>query len=85
MILLIAASFFPLIAFGSVESSLGAIQSKLVGTILPLCAMLGLVIAGLSFVAGHQNARQHLVYAVIGAIIGFGSESIVSFIRGMIN
>lgn len=75
----------PVIAFGSVESSLAAVQEKLVGTLLPLAAMCGLVIAGLSFVAGHPNARSHLVYAIVGAIVGFGSESIVSFIRGLIH
>lgn len=76
---------FPIIAEASVESSLSAVQEKLVGTLLPLAAMCGLVIAGLSFVAGHANARQHLVYAIIGAIVGFGSESIVSFIRNLIH
>jgi type IV secretory pathway VirB2 component (pilin) len=75
----------PAVAFGSVESSLSAVQEKLVGTLLPLAAMCGLVIAGLSFVAGHPNARSHLVYAIIGAIVGFGSESIVSFIRNLIH
>jgi type IV secretory pathway VirB2 component (pilin) len=77
--------FAPDLAFASVESSLSAVQDKLVGTLLPLAAMCGLVIAGLSFVAGHANARQHLVYAIIGAIVGFGSESIVSFIRNLIH
>jgi len=75
----------PTLAFGSVESSLAAVQDKLVGTLLPLAAMLGLGIAGLSFVAGHPNARAHFIYAIVGAIVGFGSESIVSFIRGLIH
>ena len=79
------ATFCPILAHASVESSLSAVQEKLVGTLLPLAAMCGLVIAGLSFVAGHANARQHLVYAIIGAIVGFGSESIVSFIRNLIH
>lgn len=80
-----AAVAFPVIAHASVEGSLAAVQDKLVGTLLPLAAMCGLVIAGLSFVAGHPNARQHLVYAIVGAIVGFGSESIVSFIRNLIH
>jgi type IV secretory pathway VirB2 component (pilin) len=80
-----AIAFLPELSFASVESSLSAVQEKLVGTLLPLAAILGLVIAGLSFVAGHPGARQHLVYAIIGAIIGFGAESIVSFIRGLIH
>lgn len=79
------AMAYPALAHASVESSLAAVQDKLVGTLLPLAAMCGLVIAGLSFVAGHANARQHLIYAIIGAIVGFGSESIVSFIRNLIH
>ena len=72
-------------AFGSVESSLQAVQNKLVGTLLPLGAMCGLAVAELSFVAGHPNARQHLFYAVVGAIVGFGAESIVSLIQSLIH
>jgi type IV secretory pathway VirB2 component (pilin) len=80
-----ATAAFSTLAHASVESSLAAVQSKLVGTLLPLAAMCGLVIAGISFVAGHANARQHLIYAIVGAIVGFGSESIVSFIRNLIH
>ncbi|MBC7458894.1 MAG: hypothetical protein H7235_11480 [Bdellovibrionaceae bacterium] len=82
LIVLITA---PAIAFGSVESSLAAVQEKLVGTILPLGAMCGLVVAGLSFVAGHANAKAHLMYAIMGAIVGFGAESIVSLIRSLVH
>lgn len=81
----LALCIVPTIAFGSVESSLQAVQSKLVGTLLPLAAICGLVIAAFSFVMGHANARQHLFYAVIGAIVGFGSESIIALIRGLIH
>lgn len=75
----------PMIAFASVEGSLQAVQAKLVGTLLPLAAICGLVIAGFSFVMGHANARQHLFYAICGAIIGFGAESIIALIRGLIH
>ncbi len=81
-VILVAA---PALAFASVESSLSAVQEKLVGTILPLGAMCGLVIAGLSFVAGHANAKAHLMYAIMGAIVGFGAESIVSLIRSLVH
>ena len=76
---------FSQMGFCSVESSLQAVQSKLIGTVLPLLAILGLVMAGFSFVMGSQNARSHLILAIIGATVGFGAPSIVSFIRGMIN
>ena len=82
---LIILIMLPALAFASVESSLAAVQEKLVGTILPLGAMCGLVIAGLSFVAGHANAKAHLMYAIIGAIVGFGAESIVSLIRSLVH
>ncbi|MDR3608453.1 MAG: TrbC/VirB2 family protein [Oligoflexia bacterium] len=75
----------PITAAASVEGSLYAVQTKLVGTILPLAAICGLVVAGFSFVAGHANARQHLTLAIMGAIIGFGAESIVSMIRSLIS
>lgn len=80
-----AAIALPQLGFCSVESSLGAVQAKLVNTILPLCAILGLVFAGLSFVAGSANARNHLVLAIIGAVVGFGAQSLVMFIRGLVN
>lgn len=82
---LILIIVFPLFGFCSVESSLAAVQSKLIGTILPLVAIIGLVFAGLSFVAGSQNARSHLVLAIIGAAIGFGAPSIVSWIQSLIH
>lgn len=75
----------PALAHASVESSLMAVQSRLIGTILPLAAILGLVFAGLSFVAGSQNARSHLMLAIFGAVIGFGAPSIVSWIQGLIH
>ena len=82
LIILIAA---PMIACASVESSLAAVQDKLVGTLLPLAAMCGLVFAGLSFVAGQPNARNHLIYAMFGAAIGFGAESLISLVRSLIH
>ena len=75
----------PLMGFCSVESSLAAVQSKLIGTILPLVSIIGLVIAAISFVAGSANARAHLTLAIIGAAIGFGAPSIVSWIQSLIH
>lgn len=75
----------PELVHASVEGSLAALNEKIVGTLLPLAAMCGLGIAAISFVAGHQNARQHLIYAMFGAAVGFGAESIVAFIRNLIH
>jgi len=75
---------FPAIGYASVESTLSAIQGKLIGTILPLASILGLVFAGLSFAAGSPNARNHLMLAIVGAVVGFGAPSIIAFIRGLV-
>ena len=79
------ALLWPLSGFCTVESSLMAVQSRLITTILPLAAILGLVVAGLSFVAGSPNARGHLLLAIMGAVIGFGAPSIIAFIQGLVN
>lgn len=36
--------------------------------------------ASVSFFTGNPQAKQHIFYAVIGAILGFGAQSIVDFI-----
>ena len=75
----------PAVGYCSVESTLGAIQGKLINTILPLCAVLGLVFAAFSFFTGNPNARSHLWLAIIGMIVGFGAPSIMTFVRGIVN
>jgi len=84
LLLVAGVLLVPEIGYGSVESTLTNIQTKLITVILPLVAILGLVFAGLSFVLGSPGARQHLVLAVLGAVIGFGAPSIVTFIRGLV-
>ena len=81
----IAVAFFPEIALASVESSLAAIQTKLINVILPLAGIIGLCFAAISFFVGNANARAHLFLAMIGAAVGFGAPSIIAFIRGMVN
>lgn len=75
----------PELASASVESTLMNIQDKLISTILPLVSILGLVFAGFSFVMGSPQARTHLILAIIGAVVGFGSQSIVAMIRSLVN
>lgn len=75
----------PLAAHASVESSLMAVQDRLVGTILPLAAVLGFVFAGFSYITGSPSARTHLVLAIIGAVVGFGASSIVNLIQSLIH
>lgn len=75
----------PELAFASVESSMMALQQKLLGTILPLLSVLALLFAGLSYLTGSPNARSYLGAAIIGAVIAFGAESIVSLIRSVVH
>lgn len=83
--LLAVTVIMPLAAHASVESSLMAVQDRLVGTILPLAAVLGFVFAGFSYITGSPSARTHLVLAIIGAVVGFGASSIVNLIQSLIH
>ncbi len=70
----------PELAFAGLESSLMGIKMKLTGVILPLLSVIGIAIAAISFFTGNMNAKQHIVYAVLGCIFGFGAQAIVDFI-----
>ena len=75
----------PSIAFCDFESSLENIQDKLVNTFLPILAVIGLALAGISFATGNPGAKQHILYAIIGCVVGFGAESLVNLIRSLVN
>lgn len=75
---------FSVSAFASVESSLLGIKNVLLGSILPIFAVLGLGFAAFSFFTGSPNAKQHLAYAVTGATILFGAQSIVDLIQRVV-
>lgn len=74
------ATLMPEIAHASLESSLVGIKTKLTGVILPLLSVIGIAIAAISFFTGNPNAKQHIVYAVLGCMFGFGAQAIVDFI-----
>lgn len=80
--LLIAVCFFlfPVLAHAGLESSLLGIKTKLTGVILPVLSVIGIAIAAISFFTGNPNAKQHIAYAIIGCIFGFGAQAIVDFI-----
>ena len=75
---------FPEIAYATVESTLNNFGNALSSRILPLVAILGLGYAGFSFVTGNPNAKNHLMYAIIGVGVGLGAKSIVDFIRQLV-
>ena len=71
---------FPDLAHADLVSSLNGLKTKLTGIILPLLSVIGIAIAAVSFFTGNPNAKQHIVYAVLGTIFGFGAQAIVDFI-----
>lgn len=70
----------PELAHASLESSLTNVKMKLTGVILPLLSVIGIAIASVSFFTGNPNAKQHIIYAILGCAFGFGAQSIVDFI-----
>jgi type IV secretory pathway VirB2 component (pilin) len=79
-IVALVVMFAPDVAQASLESSLSGIRTKLTGVILPVLSVIGIAMASVSFFTGNPQAKQHIFYAVIGAILGFGAQSIVDFI-----
>jgi type IV secretory pathway VirB2 component (pilin) len=79
-LLMVVGFFFPEMAHASLESNLIGIKTKLTGVILPVLSVIGMAIAALSFFTGNPNAKQHIVYAILGCLFGFGAQSIVDFI-----
>ena len=74
------AILFPDLAQAGLESSLEGIKYKMTGVILPLLSVIGIALAALSFFTGNPNAKQHIGYAILGCIFGFGAQAIVDFI-----
>jgi type IV secretory pathway VirB2 component (pilin) len=85
LVLVLCLLVLPDLAYASVESSMMALQQKLLGTILPLLSVLGLLFAGLAYLTGSPNARTYLGAAIMGAVVGFGAESFVSLIRSIVH
>lgn len=75
----------PQLAHASVESTMVALQEKILGTFMPLLSVLALLFAGLSYLMGSPNARSYLGAAIVGAVVGFGAESIVNLIRAIVH
>lgn len=72
------------LAQASVESSLAGLKAVLLGSILPVFAVIALGFAAFSFFTGNPNSKQHLIYAVIGAVVLFGAQSIVDLIERVV-
>lgn len=83
--LLMTCVLLPELALAGLESSLIGLKSKLTGVILPVLSVIGIAFGAISFFTGNQNAKQHIAYAVMGCIFGFGSQAIVDFIAQTVN
>lgn len=83
MLLAVGMMISPM-AHASVESSLLGLKTVLLGSILPIFAVIGLGFAAFSFFTGNPNAKQHLIYAVTGSVICFGAQSIVDLIQRVV-
>lgn len=84
LFLVIVALLIAPLAHASVESSLLGLKSALLGSVLPIFAVIALGFAAFSFFTGNPNAKQHLVYAVSGAVILFGAQSIIDLIERVV-
>lgn len=85
ILFLLLSLFLHSLAFASVESSLNGLKSVLLGSILPIFAVMGLGFAAFSFFTGNPDSKRHLMYAVIGSVILFGAQSIVDLISRVVN
>lgn len=81
LILVLMFTLAPILAHADVDGSLRGVRDKLTNVILPVLSVIGIAIAGLSFITGHENAKKHIIYAIIGTAIGFGAQSIVNMIQ----
>lgn len=75
---------FPEYSYAGLESSLNGIKLKLTGIILPLLSVIGIGLAAISFFTGNPQAKQHIVYAILGCCFGFGAQAIVDFISSTV-
>ena len=71
---------FPELSYANLESSLIGVKSKLTGIVLPLLSVIGIGCAAISFFTGNPQAKQHIIYAILGCCFGFGAQAIVDFI-----
>lgn len=75
-----AGLLIPELAHADLVSSLNGVKLKLTGVILPLLSVIGIAIAAISFFTGNPQSKQHIFFAILGCIFGFGAQAIVDFI-----
>ncbi len=70
----------PDLAHAGLEDSLFGLKDRITGVILPLLAVIGIAFGAISFFTGNPRAKEHIVYAILGCVFGFGAQAIVDFI-----
>lgn len=83
LLMLSATVMVPLTGYADVASILNNMRDQLTQVVLPLLSVIGIALASVSFYTGNPNAKQHIVYAIIGCLFGFGAQQIVDWLRGM--
>ena len=84
IIFLVAILLICPFANASVQSSLLGLKDLLLDSILPVFAVIGLGFAAFSFFTGNPRAKEHLMYAIAGAAICFGAQSIVDLLQRVV-
>lgn len=84
LFLIIALCLVPELCFADFQTSLIGIKTKVTKVILPALSVIGIAIAAISFFTGNPNAKQHVVYAILGCIFGFGAQAIVDLIESTV-
>jgi type IV secretory pathway VirB2 component (pilin) len=77
---LLAGVLVPEFAHADLVSSLVDVKFKLTGVILPVLSVIGIAVAAISFFTGNPQSKQHIFYAILGCVFGFGAQAIVDFI-----
>ena len=76
---------FPNAVHADFEGSLRSMKNQLSGVVLPLLSVIGLLVASFSYLTGNPEAKRHIIYALIGAGVGFGAQSIIDFLSSSIH
>jgi len=84
-VLFVTALIVPDLAHADLVGSLNSVKLQLTGVILPLLSVIGIAIAAISFFTGNPNSKQHIFYAILGCIFGFGAQAIVDFISSAVH
>ncbi len=79
--LVVSLNLISIASFASLEGAMSSMRTQMSTVFLPALSLVGIVLAAISLAMGHQNAKNHITMAVIGAIVGFGADNIIDFVR----